>query len=192
MPNKQEQKIDLDILRESYGRVSYTQTTHEYEIQSCSRRTAGIKWLNVILTAVTFGGVIGIIVFDEQVFKIVSAILSTISLGVATYQLSFNPEEDKVNHKIATKELWYIREKYKNLIADVMKGILTEEQIRKQRDALLEELKLVYKFAPNTSNTAYQKAQKALQEEEEQTFTQEELDNLLPESLRMTNSTEQE
>ena len=178
--------IDIDTLREAYGRVSYTQTTHEYEVQACSKKSNIIKWFNVILTALTFGGIMGVIAFNTDFLKILSAIVSTLSLGIATYQLSFDPQSDEISHKIATKELWYIREKYKNLIADASKKILSEDQIVKRRDELLEELKLVYKFAPNTSNTAYKKAQKAIQSEEEQYFSTEELNNLLPKSLRIS------
>lgn len=43
---------------------------------------------------------------------------------------------------------------------------------------------IVYKNRPKTSLRAYRQAQKALQVEEEQTFNEEEAEQLLPRSLR--------
>lgn len=41
-----------------------------------------------------------------------------------------------------------------------------------------------YKNAPKTNSKSYESAQKALKSEEEQFFTEEELDKMLPEHLR--------
>lgn len=190
--DKNKENINLDVLRNTYGRVQYTQTTHEYEVQNLSDKITRIKWANVVSTALTFSSIASVVVFDEKILEIIAALLSMVSIGLSIYQLSFNPEQEKVGHQIAAKELWYIREKYKHLIADIMKGNITEEKVLTRRDSLLEELKIVYKFSPNTSNKAYKQAQKALQIEEEQSFSVEELDNLLPDSLGLSKNTTNE
>lgn len=177
-------KIDMDTLKESFGRVSYTQTAHEYEIQFLDRKVSILKWMNIILTGITFGGILSVILIDSTFLELVTAILSTISLALATYQLSFNPEEKKANHRVATKELLVIREKYKYLISDALHGSKSKEEILRERDLLLTELSTIYKFSPNTSNKAYKRAQRAIQKEEEQTFNIGEVDKILPASLR--------
>ena len=53
-----------------------------------------------------------------------------------------------------------------------------------RRDALLENLHGVYSEAPSTNNPAYKKAQEALQQREEMTFSDAEIDALLPSELR--------
>ena len=78
--------------------------------------------------------------------------------------------------------LWEIREKYISLLVDF--DNFTIEEIRDRRDELTKETASVYKNRPKTSLSAYRKAQKALQVEEEQTFNEGEAEQLLPRSLR--------
>jgi hypothetical protein len=178
--NKTEKDNLLKILRESLGRVIYTQTTHEYCAQDCKEKASTIKWVDVALSALTFGGLIGIIFANDALFKAGSAILATASLALSSYQLNFNPENEASKHTATAKELWYIREKYKNLILDVTNNTLEISTAVSRRDTILEELKLIYKFSSSTNNKAYKRAQKALQVENEQNFTEEELQKLLP------------
>ncbi|MCD4670162.1 MAG: hypothetical protein K8S14_06930 [Actinomycetia bacterium] len=69
-------------------------------------------------------------------------------------------------------------------MADIIKGKIESKTIISKRDELLEKLRLVYKFSPNTSLKAYQMARKALKINEELTFSNEEIDQFLPEELR--------
>ena len=55
----------------------------------------------------------------------------------------------------------------------------------KLRNSFQEELAAIYQNAPRTLNDAYKLAQKALKVDEEMTFSREEINNLLPEALRI-------
>jgi hypothetical protein len=103
------------------------------------------------------------------------------------FQLSFNPEEKAEKHRQSAKELWYIREKYINLMADIINGRISDDTIITRRNEVIEELKLIYKFAPTTSSGAYKKAQKALKINEELTFSDNEIDQFLPSELKSKN-----
>ena len=61
---------------------------------------------------------------------------------------------------------------------------LTYGEITQRRDALQRELANLYQSEPLTSKRSYQKAQNALKNEEEQFFTKEELNKMLPQHLR--------
>ncbi|WP_416201908.1 hypothetical protein [Acinetobacter sp. CIP-A165] len=61
------------------------------------------------------------------------------------------------------------------------------EQIIERRDLYQKELFEIYKGTPRTFNKAYSKATKALKECEELTFSDSEIDILLPKSLRKIN-----
>ena len=63
-------------------------------------------------------------------------------------------------------------------------GDSTVEQIRTQRDSLLERLHSVYSGAPSTNFQAYRKAQTALKKYEDLTFSDEEIDAFLPKELK--------
>ncbi|MEY4012767.1 MAG: hypothetical protein RIT22_1891 [Bacteroidota bacterium] len=56
-----------------------------------------------------------------------------------------------------------------------------------ERDSLNEQLVNTYRGAPKTINKAYKIASRALQKNEEFTFSDEEIDKFLPESLRKSN-----
>ncbi|WP_257670832.1 hypothetical protein [Parapedobacter tibetensis] len=60
------------------------------------------------------------------------------------------------------------------------------EQLQQRRDELNEQLVNTYRGAPKTINKAYQIASKALQQNEEFTFSDIEIDKFLPENLRRT------
>jgi hypothetical protein len=62
--------------------------------------------------------------------------------------------------------------------------LLPINEILTKRDKLLEELDSVYKSAPSTTYEAYKKAQDALKNLEDMTFTDTEIDKFLPRDLK--------
>ena len=58
------------------------------------------------------------------------------------------------------------------------------EARKEKRDELQLKTHEVYQNAPKTDNRSYSEAQKALKSDEEQFFTTDELDRLLPSHLR--------
>ena len=70
------------------------------------------------------------------------------------------------------------------LASQVIDPASYEQEIQKARDDLLETVNGIYQQEPTTSNFAYKMAQKALKDEDEQFFSREELNRLLPSNLR--------
>lgn len=180
---------NLQVIRESFGRVVYTHKTHEKEaeIQTCNSNL--VKYLNVVITALTTGGLITSLLWNNQCVVIATAILSTLSLAFTIYQLSFDPTSSAEKHKNTARELWLIREKYLNLQADILSNALPQQEAIHQRDRLASDLSAIYKYAPITSSKSYQKAREALQINEEFTFKDSEIDQFLPSKLRTGQST---
>ena len=58
------------------------------------------------------------------------------------------------------------------------------ESLQLHRDELIEQLHSVYGAATGTNAEAYQKAQKALKENEDMTFSDGEIDAFLPRELK--------
>lgn len=178
-------KTNLQIIRESFGRVVYSHKTHEKDAEIASSQATITKWVNIILTALTSGTLISTIVTNQFILAYISAGLATLTLSFVIFQLSFNPEEKAEKHKQLAKELWYVREKYANLISDIMTGRISDDTIVARRNELIEELRLIYKFAPTTSPKAYKRTQQALKINEELTFSDNEIDQFLPAALRL-------
>src|SRR5699024_6643641 len=93
--------------------------------------------------------------------------------------------ESAQEHKTASDLLWKIREEYVSLLTDF--ELLEADEIMKKRDELQERTSNVYSNSPRTDAKSYAAAQKALKTEEEQTFSEEEIDNMLPNSIRRCN-----
>ncbi len=176
----------LQAIRESFGRVVYTHKTHEKDCEMWNHRARAVKWVNVLLTTLTSGSLIKDLLSPGTSYLYVSTILASVTLAFVIFQLSFNPEGEAEKHRQTAKELWYIREKYVSFLVDIKNKTLSEEEIAKRRDGLIEELKLIYRFAPATSAEAYKKAQRALKIQEELTFSNEEINQFLPEDLWIT------
>jgi hypothetical protein len=153
-------------------------------IDQLNKRNYWIKVTNLIALVLTTGGILTPI-YESSTFKtVIIALTSALALGVSVYQLSFDPALEIESHRKCAKQLWIIREAYINLIADIKDGVLSEDQIREQRDILVAKLSQVYQEAPDTTLKAYREAQKALKVNEEMTFSPKEIDQFLPISLR--------
>ena len=169
-------KTNLKVIRESFGKVVYTHKTHEKAAEIESYHGVLVKWANIILTTLTSGTLISTIITNQTNLTYISAGFSTLTLAFIVFQLSFNSQEKAEKHKQLARELWYIRERYVNFMADIINEKLSEGSIKTTRDQLIEELKLIYKFAPATNSKAYKKAQDASRTNEELTFNDEEID----------------
>lgn len=177
--------VNLQVIRESFGRVAYTHKTHEKAAEIESSKAIWTKWINVILTTLTSSSIVGSVITDNGTLQVVSSLLAAVTLAFVIFQLSFRPDEEAEKHRQAAKELWYIRERCVNLLADIKNGKIPEHEIVARRDNLLTELRIIYKSAPQTTSKAYKAAQQALKINEELTFSDEEIDNLLPAELRI-------
>jgi hypothetical protein len=171
-------------LRECFGRVVYTHKTHEKCSDILLERLDKIKTLQIVLSAITTGGIISTVFGDGQIGTILAVIASTLLLALNTYTKSYDLGEVAQKHKQAAIDIWLIREKYLSLITDLRLGDRSTEEIIRSRDDLLDELHNIYSGAPTTTSKAYRRAQKALQTADDITFSDDEIDSFLPTDLR--------
>lgn len=176
-------QVNLQTIRESFGRVAYSHKTHEKEADKLTKDAGRLKWANAILTALTTGTLLTVLITDQRSVEVISASLAFLTLLVSLYGLSFNPEGTAAQHQQSAKSLWLIREKHVALMADIINEAISAEEIARRRDALAHELSLIYGAAQRTSPKSYRKAQKALQLNEELAFSNREINQLLPSSL---------
>lgn len=170
-------------LRESFGRVVYSHKTHEKCADILLHRLAIVKTTQIILSAVTTGGLLAAVFGAGSIVAGVTAIVSTALLALNAYTKDYDLGELAQKHRQAASDLWVIRETYLSLITDLLSGLPVTEA-RPMRDDLLERLHGIYEGAPSTTFPAYRLAQKALQTQEELTFSEEEIDSFLPRELR--------
>lgn len=173
-------------LRECFGRVAYAQKTHEKCADYLTATMSKVKLLQIVLSAITTGGIVTVIFGSKevgQVAAILSAVVSTILLALNTYTKESDPGQKAEKHKEVASKLWDVRESYLSVLTDLRTGA-GEAEIRQRRDTLQQRLAAIYQTAPRTNAKAYAKGQEGLQRNEELTFSDEELDLLLPPALR--------
>lgn len=171
-------------LRECFGRVVYSHKTHEKQADILVKRLSCIKLGHIILSAIIAGSFLVRLFGLGEIGSIIGAIVSAVLLGLTLYAKDSNLAELAQKHKQAANEIWLIREKYQSLITDLAVGEKRLDVIQQGRDNLMEELHLVYSNVPGTDSKAYAKAQKALKQNEDMTFSEKEIDDFLPKELK--------
>lgn len=180
-----EQNIIIESqIREIYGRVIYTHKTHEKCADVLKTRSDCLKFAEIFLSAASTTSILVVVFGDGEVFQFLAALFSTILLGLTLYSKDFNLLAIAEKHKQAALNILEIREKLLSLLIDIKIGNKEIELLQQTRDELNEQLVQTYRGSPKTMNKAYQIASKALKENEEFTFSDDEIDKFLPESLR--------
>ena len=184
--NSLSHKEDLKVqVREAYGRLVYTYTTHLKQIELLIKKNQKIKYCQIGLSAISTGGFLSAVIINQIILAWIGGIMSTILLGVNLFFKEFNLAEDIRKHRTIADDLWIVRERYISLLTDF--NVLEEEAIMHKRDELQERTAEIYKVAPSTNSKSYVAAQTALKKDEEQLFEASEIDKILPEHLREGN-----
>lgn len=181
MEESEKSKLRSQIENE-YGNVIYSYTVHlkEAKILECNNKCW--KWAQIILSACSTASFIGIFFSDEKWISIVGTLISTLLVIINSYLKDLDKLYDAKSHLRSAKDLWLIKEDYISLLTDF--DVYSTDIIRTKRDELLNKTSQIYREELNTSNSAYKKTRKALKEDDEQFFSQEELNRMLPKHLR--------
>ena len=171
-------------LRECFGRVVYTHKTHEKCADIALERHHQIKIAQIVFSALTTTSVLSKVFGSGDWVLVVAAILSTSLLVLNSYTKDYDLGEFAQKHRETASKLWRIREELLSVLVDLRSGTLDVAATSKKRDLLNEELAVIYQSAPSTSNKGYQRAQVALQVNQDLTFTDGEIDRFLPPELR--------
>lgn len=178
-------------IRECYGRCAYTHKTHEKMAERFDVYQRRLKWANIVLSALITGGAVGAL-FDANsplvpyaVYAGYStAVLAILSLIFNACIKEFDPGTLAQRHRETASNIWNVRESYLSLITDTLDDTFSLETLRERRNALQKQLHEIYTGAPVTDGKAYAQAQKGLKDNEELMFSEKEIDDMLPNSLR--------
>jgi len=171
-------------LRECYGRVIYSHKTHEKCADVLLARLSTIKLWQILLSALTTVGFITTFFGSEKVGAAIGVVLSTTLLVLNAYTKNYDLGELAQKHKQAANDIWLIREQYLSILVDLAMGRKSLEALQDERDRLLASLHAIYAGSPSTTYAAYKMAQEALKQNEDMTFSEQEIDAFLPKELK--------
>ncbi|MAS36102.1 MAG: hypothetical protein CL610_18990 [Anaerolineaceae bacterium] len=180
----EEQQRLISTIRQVYGGIVWTHKTHEKDREIFAQRATRDKWINVILITSTTIVLVLSIVLDKDWGTAIGTFFACISTLFAAYSLSFSPEREAQHHREAAKALYNERQCLLLLIERSMASDADLADIRKELENITDRVNQINSIAPDTSSKAYQIATKALNVNEELTFSEKEIDNLLPPELR--------
>lgn len=169
-------------IEEAYGKVVYSYTTQIIHAGRLHKRYTVLKWAQFALSAVTTGGFIGSLITNKSLLTWIGGICSASLLVLTAYFKDTELSELHKRHLLTSNKLWLLREQYLSLLTDF--PTLSRDEIAIRRDELQVRVAKVYDEAPLTDAKSHSMAQKALKENESQFFSRQELNQMLPETLR--------
>lgn len=169
-------------LREEYGKVTYSYTCFLKYVQILKRIEKVIDIIQIILSAISTVGLVSMLNINYLWVKLTSTGVSAVLLALTLYSNRFRLSDDIRSYTRGADDYWKIRADYISLLTDMENLDIAE--IIKRRDALIERTDEANRKYPKTNMKVYREAQKALKKEEEQFFSDRELDMMLPKHLR--------
>ncbi len=176
--NSQGYKLESQI-REAFGRVTYTQTCHEKLKKKLLKINDDLKTWQIVFLAMLTGSFAAAFISIEKLSAIIAALSSFGLLILNTYAKNSGLVEKAQKHQQASDLLRRIRKEYVSLLTDF--ETLAPEQIMEKRDELQERTAKIYLNLPGIN---YTQAKKVLKTEEVKSFSEEEIDIMLPDAIR--------
>ena len=184
---EQNNEILEDQIRQIFAGVVWTQKLQEKQADMYRNRYNILETVKIVISPITSAGIISIIFMDDFYLKLITAVISMISIGITTYFKTFDLPGLMNQHKSSSLQLLHIREQLISLLSDIKIQRLKTEDIIKKRDEILSSLQAVYDGSIDPSAAAVGLAEKALKQDKGFTYTDQEIDSYLPVHLRKSN-----
>ena len=168
-------------IKDACGKVIYTYTAHHKLADCLEKEDKYVKNAQIILTALSSCGFFASIITNKVILTWIGGIAAVLSLCLNLYAKEYKIQNEVSQHRNAANMLWDIRESYVSLLVDF--EVLEDNEIQKRRDILCEKVSEVNNNYPATDVKSYKAAQRALKDEEAQTFKDNEVDSILPNGI---------
>lgn len=179
-----EYQILLDEVRQNYASVVWTHKTQEKQSDIYHEKYAKLEIANILAASATSCGIVSTIFCDNIWAKIIAAALSFVTITITAYFKSFDIKEmEKQNKEYANKFL-VVRNHLLHIICDIHMKKRSVDEINEEYISIMDDLNELYIAAPSTTKEAVDRASESLKVNNEYTYTDEEIDNFLPPTLR--------
>ena len=135
-------------------------------------------------SVITTSGLLTCFFIDEVELKIVTTIFSAISLFINTFYKTYNLKESRDSHKASALEFLELKNETICVLSDIRLERIDLEEATNKRDEILTKYHDICKRSLNTCDRAVKKASKALKIQEDNTFSDKEINSYLPIELR--------
>lgn len=184
MERIEQYQIILDTVRQQYASVVWTHKIQEKQADLYSEKYRKFETANIFVAALTACGIVGTIFQDGLVMKIITALLSFISVFIAAYNKSFDLKALAASNKTAANQLIGIRNELLQIISDLHMMKKDTSTINDAFAVIMQRLNKLYVEMPTTTRQSVDAAREALKVNKDYTFSESEIDMFLPPSLQ--------
>ncbi len=179
---------DYEILestvRQTFASVVWSHKIQEKQADIFAKKFKRMETTKIISSTVTSVGIISLIFTDQFWIKIVSVLISFVTVFINGFFKSFDLQNMVGQHKSAANNLLAVRDNIFLLLLQIKLKKETENVLFEKYETIMAGLAKVYADAPNTTDEAVDLARKALNVNMDNTFSDQEIDGFLPSSLR--------
>lgn len=146
-----------------------------------------LEFIRILLSALTSSGIFAVVFIDNFWLKLITAIVSAISLFISTYFKTYDLKLLQKEHKKSALAFLELREELTSVLCDIKMNKYTEEELFKKRDDLIKKKIKIANNTLDASEKAVTKASESLKCRQDNTYSDEEIDSFLPLLARTKN-----
>ncbi len=177
-----------DAVRESYASVVWSHKIQEKQSDIYAKKFKRMETINIASASLTSVGIIAIIFTDPLWLKLISTLVSFVTVYITAYFKSFDLQKLITSHKASANKLISVRDRFMVLLTKIRLQSDSVENLLLEYNELVKSTDEIYLEAPSTTDEAVERARKALKIKKDNTFSEEEIDLFLPYSLRRENN----
>lgn len=176
-------KLESSV-RDTLGSVVWSHKIQEKQTDIYAKHFKVMETAKILSASLTSVGIVSLIFTDQFWIKIISALISFISVFISAFFKSFDLQTMVGQHKAAANNLLAVRDDLKLLLLQIKLQKSNPDSLYDRYEEIVHQLDKVYADAPNTTDKAVDLARVAFNITKDNTFTDGEIDGFLPVGLR--------
>lgn len=149
-------------IKELYNNVLWTHKIQERESDILHRKQITINIISIILLSLTSSGILSTIFVNQIILKVISAIISFISLTTSLLTISTNYDILSFQHKLSALDFLCLRDELKVFLSDIKIKRYSNDEILNKRDEFYKQYISLCKNSLSASKKAVKLASKDL------------------------------
>lgn len=178
-------------VRNTFASVVWSHKIQEKQADIYADKYRCMETAKIWAASLTSVGIVSLIFTDALWIKLVSALISFVSVFVSAFFKSFDLKTMIGEHRRSAVATLAIRDELIMLLLQIRMQTESADSLFSKYEGLVKQLHKVYAEAPATTNEAVEKARTALNIQQDNTFSDEEIDSYLPRALRKVDESDE-
>lgn len=176
--------VTFEYLTKLYASTVWTHKIQEKESDRLRNIDIFLKSCSIVLLALSASGIFSVVFLNSQVLAIITSIFTFLSLIVSIVSMSCDFKASSTKHKKSALEFLTLRNALEVCLTDINYGRFSSEEMLKKKDYFEKKYTECCQSSLSASNIAVSRARKALYKIKDNTYSDEEMEKLIPMHLR--------